>query len=74
MMNRGKNIEKVILEKFGIPFKELLLHMYWEENKTQKDIAKELGVSTGCVSLRFREYGIKQRPFGYWGIGQKMSD
>ncbi|WP_025910700.1 HNH endonuclease [Priestia flexa] len=70
----GKDRTKEIEQKFNISLKELLMKMYWEQNKSQRDIAKELNVSTGFVCLKFKRYEINKRSFGYWKIGKKMSE
>ena len=71
---RGKNIEVEIMKRFGMSLREMLTEMYHNQQMSQRKIAERLGISTGVVCKKFKEYNIEQRPFGSWGIGRKMSD
>lgn len=67
-------LRKVALKNYGKELKDLLNKWYWEDGMLQKDIAKELGVSTGAISLWFEKLDIQQRPMSHWHTGREVSE
>jgi len=61
----GINAEKRIFEKYGLTLESIIKQMYYEDKKGLNKIAKELGLSLGCMSNKFRDYKIKKYPKGY---------
>jgi predicted transcriptional regulator/Holliday junction resolvase-like predicted endonuclease len=56
-----KNIKKMIESKFGSPLGLLLKRLYYEENLSQNEIARLLGVTQQPISRWFKKFGIKAR-------------
>lgn len=58
---RGERI-KNIEEGYNMGIRDLLDHFYWNKNFTQKEIAKEIGISRAIVIQLMREYKIPKKP------------
>lgn len=64
--NLSKNSRKDYIPKYGkstIP-KKKLKKLYWEKEKTTREIGDQLGVSGSCVLYWMRKYGIPRREVG----------
>jgi len=59
-----KRTEKLsaIESKFGMPLKELIKSLYWNDKLTQRETAKKLGISREQVISLMKEFDIRKRP------------
>lgn len=55
---RGSFLEQV-KTTYGKSMKDFLTELYFQQNKTQKQIAEQLGCSQGYISFLIIKYGIK---------------
>jgi len=66
---KGLDLNVLMQEKYSIS-KKLIEREYFNNNKSQEEIAKSLGISQWVISNRMREYGLKPRE-RTWKIGMR---
>lgn len=69
-----KNAQRLVETKFKRPTKELVHELYYGQNMSQPQVAKELGVSPGSIYHWMKEWGWPARRFTVTEIPPLESD
>ncbi|RQW19877.1 hypothetical protein EH196_06950 [Bacillus sp. C1-1] len=71
---KGKSLEQMIKQKYGMSARALLLDWYWKKKMSQRAIAFELGVSPACICMQFKKNNLDKKQHNYWFEDFKHSE